>query len=78
MSQNNKYVVSYKVDWKSLSVKGIIDEKFFKISKNNLMYNENDNLCGDSKEQKIINEISREFISNNLSFNLDKIKNEEK
>ena len=78
MSEKYKYVVSYKIDWRFLKVKEMVNEQLFEISKDNVMYNENDNVSSNRKKQKTFNEISKEFISNNLSFNLDKIKNEEK
>jgi len=71
MGQNQKYVVSYEVDWKKLHLKNKIDEKLFNISDNGIIYDEHKNLINDFNNKELdIRNLAKEFINTNLSFSI--------
>ena len=71
MDKDHKYVISYDMDWKKMRLKKILDEKLFMIKKDKIMYDEENDLINNYKNNElVIRDIANEFILKNLSFSI--------
>ena len=73
ISEKEKYVVTYEMDWTKLGINNLLSEKLFNLNKDGLSFNEEDNLLLNNKINSDIKNISKKFIMENLKFGINSI-----